>query len=169
MDARRQGDMETRGKIPLPVTLSPCLRVSVSPCLFRPRWTGGRSDDRHVRCSAILACYPDRPTASGPKAGASGAETRPDQDLPMPTADAPCPCDGATLATSVRCLAAQVHRTLNDPAAGGPATRDLARQVDHLRRCLADRASSDLARWLEGLRRRIEVRGPAPVEGPSAE
>jgi hypothetical protein len=87
----------------------------------------------------------------------------------MLTADAPCPCDGATLATSVRSLATQVHRTLNDPAAGGPGTRDLARQVDHLRRCLADRASSDLARWLEGLRRRIEAHGPAPVEGSSAE
>jgi hypothetical protein len=49
---------------------------------------------------------------------------------------------------------------LNDPAAGGPGPRDLARQVDDLRRCLADQPASDLARWLDGLRQRIETHRP---------
>jgi hypothetical protein len=71
------------------------------------------------------------------------------------------PCDGVPLAASIRSLAAQAHRALNDPAAGGDDYQDLARQVDDLRRCLGDNPSSELARWLEDLGRRIEAHGAA--------
>jgi hypothetical protein len=79
----------------------------------------------------------------------------------MPTADHPCPCDGTTLATSVRSLAMQVHRSLSAPAAGDAGPEDLARQVAQLQRCLEDRPPSDLARWVELLRRQIEAHGTA--------
>jgi hypothetical protein len=72
----------------------------------------------------------------------------------------PSPCDGAPLAASIRSLASQAHRTLNHPN-GGDDHQDLARQVDDLRRCLADDPSSELARWLEDLSRRIEAHGAA--------
>jgi hypothetical protein len=75
--------------------------------------------------------------------------------------DHPSPCDAAPLAASVRSLAAQAHHTLNDPAGDGHDHQDLARQVDDLRRCLGDDPSSELARWLEDLGRRIEAHGAA--------
>jgi hypothetical protein len=74
--------------------------------------------------------------------------------------DRPSPCDGAPLAASIRSLATQAHRILNDPD-GGHDHRDLARQVDDLRHCLADDPSGELARWLEDLGRRIEAHGAA--------
>jgi hypothetical protein len=75
--------------------------------------------------------------------------------------DRPFPCDGAPLAASIRSLALQAHRTLNDPAGGGHDHQDLTRQVEDLRRCLADDPSSELALWLEDLGRRIEAHGVA--------
>ena len=76
----------------------------------------------------------------------------------MLTADHPSPCDAAALAASVRSLASQAHRSLNAHAAGaGPGVPDLVRRVAGLQRCMADRPPSDLARWLVGLRRRIEA------------
>lgn len=72
------------------------------------------------------------------------------------------PCDGVTLARSVRAIAAQARRTLKRPSDRGEA-RDLLAAISNLERDSLTRSSGDLSRWLASLRRRIELHGSSSL------
>ena len=70
--------------------------------------------------------------------------------------------DGMSLARSVRALAAQARRTLNDPA-DGPDARELLEKIDGLERLIDARSSEGLSRWVASLRRKVEDHAMAAV------
>lgn len=73
------------------------------------------------------------------------------------TATLSAPPDASALAAEVRQLARHAHRLLNDPHTPPHQLAELARRVSQLRDQVNERDDRPIARWLDGLERRLPV------------
>ncbi len=67
------------------------------------------------------------------------------------------PTSGAVMAAAVRQFAIQARRAMVDSASGGDGTENLSGRIAVLQNMMQGQPPSDLTRWLENLRRRVEA------------
>lgn len=73
--------------------------------------------------------------------------------------------DPAALAASIRELAYEARRVLNDPARRPFELRSLSRRIGVVRQQTIDQPGSELARWLESLACKVEPEMPIELRG----